>query len=807
MRLNPDNPEDQVKLQTISNDLNLALREHQGRWSQAIDLHTEGDESCEESDPCADLTSNKTDEHFDFHSSTPDANAPYSISQEFAAIGNGNLRKGKYSSASIRTESGVASLDRARDDVEFYRNQVELLREEADEFQTFANLHYEEKIIILSDRVESLQNQLAHLTHKNERLTRELEESTQTAADAKMCERSLQIVVDQLSKQLTEYRESPRQLGSENGDSFESVHKEKLARLENCLNYVERVREYVAMNMKSMQNTIFAPGAEFDIFSENLGSTTPTPELQIAESSPVKFFARSDSNHPLLSPSVFEASVKKTLDELQNKNKDLQSKLDTEVEDREALDLETMELRNKNASLQRQLKRSREELDEEVANLENTYQRRVRELQEQLDDECKLRELSEQLAKSLEEKIAHLRRACDLNELETVTEAWQETETKLRNDVKYYKRSLELVQEELDHFKAKFDPDSSKKELAEREERIRLLGQEKQQLRVDLDINAIKLQNTTTLLDDTETRLRTSNKERNSLMQRMNQLEAERDDAIREAANATGKAGAVHEASQARTREVTELRNERDCLKRELSDLRAQLTNLQVDSRTEITQLKTKVRDLEKSMKNGQVEFEAESERLKDELEAIQAELKVLQANELALKTSNRQLKRTVEEKDDEHTMNIRKIGDLERLCTDLSAERDRAKADLTASRETASLLRAVNRKRMNEEFTTSDGHLDLNSEADSDLELIAERRNEARSPDRFSNSSLSNARTENLLRIADEMALEASLTRYNMTNFDLRPSSVTSSLQTPNSTVGAGSNLSSRRTTPKPRN
>uniref|UniRef100_A0A183TPQ9 Paramyosin n=1 Tax=Schistocephalus solidus TaxID=70667 RepID=A0A183TPQ9_SCHSO len=61
---------------------------------------------------------------------------------------------------------------------------------------------------------------------------------------------------------------------------------------------------------------------------------------------------------------------------------------------------------------------------------------------------------------------------------------------------------------------------------------------------------------------------------------------------------------------------------------------------------------------------------------------------------ESTAKTDNRHLKRQITDLQDSLDTYVRKVGDLERRSSDLYAELDRAKASLTAARETATLLR-----------------------------------------------------------------------------------------------------------------
>ncbi|KAF6770254.1 hypothetical protein AHF37_11410 [Paragonimus kellicotti] len=103
-------------------------------------------------------------------------------------------------------------LTQLRQDADFYRNQVEMLKEEADEQQHRSSEHFQGQVSVLSDRVEHLQHLLAMESSKVQRLSSELEEMNNTIAEAKTYERNLEHMVSQLSKQLD-------QLNPEHGKS------------------------------------------------------------------------------------------------------------------------------------------------------------------------------------------------------------------------------------------------------------------------------------------------------------------------------------------------------------------------------------------------------------------------------------------------------------------------------------------------------------------------------------------------------------------------------------------------------------
>ncbi|KAF8569758.1 hypothetical protein P879_09469, partial [Paragonimus westermani] len=84
-------------------------------------------------------------------------------------------------------------------------------------------------------------------------------------------------------------------------------------------------------------------------------------------------------------------------------------------------------------------------------------------------------------------------------------------------------------------------------------------------------------------------------------------------------------------------------------------------------------------------------------------------ELQTLQASELEQKAANQQSRWKINELDDQLSHSLRRIGVLERRNTDLEAELVRANADLSASREAASLRKAA-RARMADEWYQAGG-------------------------------------------------------------------------------------------------
>ncbi|VDP92710.1 unnamed protein product [Echinostoma caproni] len=226
-------------------------------------------------------------------------------------------------------------------------------------------------------------------------------------------------------------------------------------------------------------------------------------------------------------------------------------------------------------------------------------------------------------------------------------------------------------------------------QMSEKEEKISLLEREKQQWRIELEVLQVKLQNATSLLEDTENRLKMATRERSAQLHRVAQLENERDEAIREAATVAGRA---------------KIRVQRDALNRELTELKQVLAGSTAENAAEKRQLQARLRELEVHNEARITDFKSELERTREELERLQVDLQTSQTAEREQKSLNQQYKWKIDELEDQLSHSNRRITALERRNTDLDTELVRAKADLSASREAASLRRAA-RVRMADEW------------------------------------------------------------------------------------------------------
>lgn len=113
-------------------------------------------------------------------------------------------------------------------------------------------------------------------------------------------------------------------------------------------------------------------------------------------------------------------------------------------------------------------------------------------------------------------------------------------------------------------------------------------------------------------------------RERAAQMHRVAQLENERDEAIREAANIAGRASAERETASSKLRELEELRVQRDGLNRELTELKQVLAGHTAENAAEKRQLQARLRELEVHNEARINDFKSELERTREELERLQ---------------------------------------------------------------------------------------------------------------------------------------------------------------------------------------
>ncbi|KER28963.1 hypothetical protein T265_04341 [Opisthorchis viverrini] len=578
---------------------------------------------------------------------------------------------------------------------EHFRGQM--LKEEADEQQHRSSEHFRGQVNVLGDRVEHLQHLLALESSKVERLSAELEDMTTTIAEAKTYERNLEHMVTQLSRQLeqkTKALEIPtpsetNKLEVNGSYKPEPGTPDMEQQLVSYRILLSQLRDYFSANPKAMAalaDSPFQPGSELDIFKEStlapqvLVNLERIQQYQAAKSpSPTKddrstfddLTTRSGANDELV-------ELKRQLLEADKMLSEKSEQIKSEIEDREVLESENNQLRNRISALERQLRDVQEDFDENCSRRDLMNQRQMKEMAEQLEEEARKVALLTQQNRDMERELTELRNLAEPEE-EMLNDEWESMKSKLRADVSHYKRSLELLQEEFDQFRRQNDPQKTREELNEKEERINLLEREKQQWRLEMEVLQVKLQNATSLLEDTENRLKWATREKTAQVHRLQQLEGERDEAIREAATIAGRASAEKESTAAKVREFEELRIERDGLRRELTELKQTLAGCTAETTAEKRQLQARLRELE-------------------------VDLQTAQSSEVELKASSHRSRWKIDALEDQLSNAMRRVANLERRNTDLEAEVVRAKADLTASREAVTLKRA-SRSRMADEW------------------------------------------------------------------------------------------------------
>ncbi|CAH8461436.1 unnamed protein product [Heterobilharzia americana] len=610
----------------------------------------------------------------------------------------------------------ASPMTKLRQDAEFYRDQVELLREEADEQQLRSAEHYRNQVRVLSERVEQLQHVLALESSKVERLSSELEERNTSETESKAYVRNLEVMVNQLSKQL-EQRSKLMSHGEGNDENQENQTdikdaktKELITELQNELtthrDLVLKLREYLSSHPEmSSQLDSGTHGA-----LELLNSPVMIDKTTLNHQQNQHFFGSSRTQSreevndltPRSNASNQLVEMKRQLEFLQKQLIESEDTVKQEAENREELEAENFSLYDKISILDRQLRHIQDEYDDLVKK-EMVNQRALKEVHELLDDESRKCTKLEQQNKELEQQLAELREY-DEPEEDIVAKEWESMKSKLRADAMFYKRSLDQLREEYEQYRIDNDPVAMQRQLTEKEEKLNLLEKEKQQWRMELDIQNVKLQNATSLLEDTELRLKMLNRERTAQMHRMSQLETERDELIRQTATITGRAAADREMAAAKLREMDELRSERDMLRKELTECKQALAGSTAENSAERRQLQARLREIEMHNEARIADIKGELERVREELEQTQVELQTTQASEMELRSTNQHQKWKIHELEDQVIHYTCRISGLERRSIDLDAELIRAKADLSASRETASLRRA-SKTRMADEW------------------------------------------------------------------------------------------------------
>ncbi|VUZ39029.1 unnamed protein product [Hymenolepis diminuta] len=588
----------------------------------------------------------------------------------------------------------------AKDNAEFYREQLEMLREDVEAQNARISQHYEEKIGVLSERVEQLQNMLTQESFRVERLNGELETANGQLAEAHDAEDDLTKMVENLKAELNQYQmasaSSEPMIVAQNTEnafaaaplppsSYELI-KDKQAENNGALRKLAGIRSYLVENpeiYENLKDTPLGQGGEYDILSatDRMGSTSLGLDGTLGNSMNSVFHSQSHVENYHLGRSQ----------ELEARYEALQQKLEDEVGYREDLELEAQEMRNKISNLQRQVRRQRDEHEEEMVEREQAHTRRVRELDDMVDELSKEKQGLEKRCLELQNKIEELRQTPDQSDSESGEADLLDVQAKLTTENRQYQKELDKIREEFEQYKRENNINVLKDQLTEKDEKISQLEVSQRHTSSDMEILNVRLQNANKLLDENEQRLRGLTKERQGLIHRISQLESERDAAIREAASAAGKAGAERETAIARQRELEDLKHERTAYQKDITDMKLQLMETSTKAETEKHALEKRLADLETSATKREADLKAELDMHKEKLENLQQELSELHKVESATSTDNRHLKRQIRELQDLIETYTRRVGELERRNSDLTAEVERARANRET---TASMLR-----------------------------------------------------------------------------------------------------------------
>ncbi|VDK29674.1 unnamed protein product [Dibothriocephalus latus] len=344
----------------------------------------------------------------------------------------------------------------ARDNAEFYRNQLEMLREEVDDQNTRTSQHYEEKIGTLSERVEHLQNLLTQENFRVERLNGELEMANSQLNEAHMNEANLENMVNELKAALKRKPTYSTSEGAQtpgstdmpliqahvvdtqrsavppsliNGESNEEVAAAPAEQSAQAL--LDSIKNYFLMNQEAydaIKNTPLASGGQLDIFAnrqqEQYASAPFSPEgnsTYFSQPRVQKYLTTPDQSMNSIFNSqthVENFNVAKLSEELQERIEALQQQLEEETGYRDDLELESQEMRNRIANLTRQVRRQRDEHEEEMLEKDQAHLKKVRELTDTVEDLGKEKALLEKRCADLQNKLDDLRRTPELSDEE-----------------------------------------------------------------------------------------------------------------------------------------------------------------------------------------------------------------------------------------------------------------------------------------------------------------------------------------------------------------------------------------------------
>ncbi|EUB58469.1 hypothetical protein EGR_06650 [Echinococcus granulosus] len=524
----------------------------------------------------------------------------------------------------------------AKENAEFYREQLELLREDVEAQNSRISQHYEEKIGVLSERVEQLQNMLTQESFRVERLNGELDAANSQLVEARETEDNLTGMVDRLKAELDRRRLASTSEPGTPGEpiivantvsnayaaaplpsSVELINDKQGERM-NALKKLAGIRSFLTENpeiYETLKDTPLGQGGEYDILSPNdrPGSSSLGLDGTLDHS----------MNSIYHSQSHIENYHLGRTQEMESRYHALQQKLDDEIGYREDLELEAQEMRNRISNLQRQVRRQRDEHEEELVEREQAHTRRVRELDDVVEELTREKQGLEKRCLDLQNKVEELRQKPDLSDSENGGDELRDTRARLAAESRQYQKQLDQIREEFEQYKRENSTEELKEQLVEKDEKISQLEVSQRHTSSDMEILNVRLQNANKLLDDLH------------LMETSTKAEAEK---------------------------------------------RA---------------LEKRLSDLETSANKRETDLKADLDVYKEKVENLQQELSELHKVESATSTDNRHLKRRIRELQDSVETYTQRVAELERRNADLSAEVERTRASLSASREAAaSLLR-----------------------------------------------------------------------------------------------------------------
>lgn len=184
----------------------------------------------------------------------------------------------------------------------------------------------------------------------------------------------------------------------------------------SALRKLAGIRSFLTENpeiYETLKDTPLGQGGEYDILSPNdgVGSGSLGLDGTLGHSTNSIFHSQSHIENYHLGRTQ----------EMDSRYDMLQQKLDDEIGYREDLELEAQEMRNKISNLQRQVRRQRDEHEEELVEREQAHARRVRELDDMIEEMTREKQDLEKRCLELQNKVEELRQTPDLSDSENGT--------------------------------------------------------------------------------------------------------------------------------------------------------------------------------------------------------------------------------------------------------------------------------------------------------------------------------------------------------------------------------------------------